>query len=63
MDWESMKWLLRCFKYIVNDGFLYKSSNDGVELIVFMDSNFASVRDKRISISLLMLTLCGNYIS
>lgn len=58
-----MKWIFRYLKYIVDDGLRYKSSNEGVELVGFMDSDFARNRDKMRSIYAYAFSLCGNCIT
>ncbi|KAL7154949.1 hypothetical protein ABFS83_03G038900 [Erythranthe nasuta] len=61
--WEALKWLLRYLKGSLNLGLNFSKSNNGVELIGYVDSNFANDRDNRKSTTSYVFTLCGSCIS
>ncbi|XP_048317899.2 secreted RxLR effector protein 161-like [Ziziphus jujuba] len=61
--WEAMKCLLRYLKHSISEGLSYKGNSSEVELIGYVDSDYASDRDRRRSMPSYVLTLGGNCIS
>ena len=47
----------------MNEGLVYHSSKGGIELVGYVDSDYAGDRDKRRSTTAYVFTLCGNCIS
>ena len=55
--------LLRYIKLTMNEELVYKGNKESVELIGYVDSDYAGDRDKRRFTTAHVFTLCGNYIS
>ncbi|KAL0359858.1 UNVERIFIED_CONTAM: Retrovirus-related Pol polyprotein from transposon TNT 1-94 [Sesamum angustifolium] len=55
--WEALKWLLRYLNGSSNLGIMFSKCSKGVDLIGFVDSNYANDRDSRRS------TTCGSCIT
>ncbi|KAL9148736.1 hypothetical protein ABFS82_12G062000 [Erythranthe guttata] len=61
--WEALKWLLRYLKHSLHVGLNFSKSETEIELIGYVDSNFANDRDSRKSSTSYVFTLCGSCIS
>ncbi|XP_060670860.1 secreted RxLR effector protein 161-like [Ziziphus jujuba] len=58
-----MKWLLWYLTHSVSEGLSYKGNSSEIELIGYVDSDYAGDRDRRRSTSSYVFTLGGNCIS
>lgn len=63
MHWVAMKWLLRHLNHTDSKELAFKKTNEDVELLSFMDSNFVGNKDKRMYITTYVFTFCGNLMS
>ena len=54
--WEALKWLLRYIKATVNEGLVYRGGKEAVELIGYVDADYASDRDRRMSTTTYVFT-------
>ncbi|KAL8476924.1 hypothetical protein ACS0TY_029285 [Phlomoides rotata] len=61
--WEAMKWLLRYLKGTSNVSLRFSRSSNDVNLVGYVDSNYANDRDNRKSTTSYVFTLCGSCIS
>ncbi|KAL0312863.1 UNVERIFIED_CONTAM: Retrovirus-related Pol polyprotein from transposon TNT 1-94 [Sesamum radiatum] len=61
--WEALKWLLRYLSGSANTGIKFSRSSKGVNLVGYVDSNYANDRDSRKSTTSYIFTLCGSCIS
>ncbi|KAL0294148.1 UNVERIFIED_CONTAM: Retrovirus-related Pol polyprotein from transposon TNT 1-94 [Sesamum radiatum] len=61
--WEALKWLLRYLNGSMNIGIKFSKLSDAVELVGYVDSNYANDRDSRRSTTSYVFTLCGACIS
>ncbi|KAL2239854.1 UNVERIFIED_CONTAM: Retrovirus-related Pol polyprotein from transposon TNT 1-94 [Sesamum indicum] len=61
--WEALKWLLRYLRGTDNIGINFSKFSDSVDLIGYVDSNYANERDSRKSTTSYIFTLCGSCIS
>ena len=61
--WEALKWLLRYIKATVNEGLVYRGGKEAVELIGYVDADYAGDRDRRRSTTAYVFTLCGCCVS
>ena len=63
VHWEALKWLLRYLKHTAKYGLCYSKCTDSVDLIGYVDSNYANDRDKRKSTTSYAFTVCKSCIS
>ncbi|KAL2250907.1 UNVERIFIED_CONTAM: Retrovirus-related Pol polyprotein from transposon TNT 1-94 [Sesamum indicum] len=61
--WEALKWLLRYLRGTDNIGINFSKFSDSVNLIGYVDSNYANEKDSRKSTTSYIFTLCGSCIS
>ncbi|KAK4388091.1 Retrovirus-related Pol polyprotein from transposon TNT 1-94 [Sesamum angolense] len=61
--WEALKWLLRYLKGSIDTGIKFSKNKEGVNLVGYVDSNYANDRDCRKSTTSYIFTLCGACIS
>ena len=61
--WEALKYLFRYINGSVNIGLCYKRRYDNLDLVGYVDSDFASYKNSRKSITAYFFTLGGNCIS
>ena len=61
--WNAMKWLLRYISITAAVGLIYDCSNSELELIGYVDSDYAGDRDKRRSTSSYFFTIAGCCVS
>ncbi|CAH9067875.1 unnamed protein product [Cuscuta epithymum] len=61
--WNALKWLLRYLISTVKHGLIFSKCASGIELIGYVDSNYANDRDNRKSTTSYVFTLCGSCIS
>ncbi|KAL0435944.1 UNVERIFIED_CONTAM: Retrovirus-related Pol polyprotein from transposon TNT 1-94 [Sesamum radiatum] len=61
--WEALKWLLRYLKGSMNTGIKFSKCPKGVNLLGYVDSNYANDKDSRKSTTSYVFTLCGACIS
>ncbi|KAL0427174.1 UNVERIFIED_CONTAM: Retrovirus-related Pol polyprotein from transposon TNT 1-94 [Sesamum latifolium] len=61
--WEALKWLLRYLNGSMNTGIKFSKRSDDVNLVGYVDSNYANDRDSRRSTTSYVFTLCGACIS
>ncbi|XP_052198350.1 secreted RxLR effector protein 161-like [Diospyros lotus] len=61
--WDALKYLLRYINGFVNVGLSYKKRFSTLDLIGYVDFDFAGERDTRKSTTALFFTLGGNWIS
>ncbi|XP_031263243.1 secreted RxLR effector protein 161-like [Pistacia vera] len=61
--WLALKWLLRYINSSVHVGLEYGKRYDSVDLVGFVDSDFAGDKDSRKSTTAYMFTLGGNCVS
>ncbi|KAL2231326.1 UNVERIFIED_CONTAM: Retrovirus-related Pol polyprotein from transposon TNT 1-94 [Sesamum indicum] len=61
--WEALKWLLRYLCGTDNIGINFSKFSDSVNLIGYVDSNYANEKDSRKSTTSYIFTLCGSCIS
>jgi len=63
LHWEALKYLLRYINGSLNIGLHYMKGSDALDLVGFVDSDFAGDRDSRKSTTTYFFTLNGNCIS
>ncbi|KAL0303095.1 UNVERIFIED_CONTAM: Retrovirus-related Pol polyprotein from transposon TNT 1-94, partial [Sesamum radiatum] len=63
LHWEALKWLLRYLNGSINSGIKFSKYSKGVNLVEYVDSNYANDRDSRKSTTSYVFTLCGSCIS
>ncbi|KAK0584014.1 hypothetical protein LWI29_006522 [Acer saccharum] len=61
--WNAMKWLLRYISSTTSVGLIYDCYNSELELIGYVDSDYAGDRDKRRSTSSYFFTIAGCCVS
>ncbi|KAL2254482.1 UNVERIFIED_CONTAM: Retrovirus-related Pol polyprotein from transposon TNT 1-94 [Sesamum indicum] len=61
--WEALKWLLRYLRGTDNIGINFSKFSVSVNLIGYVDSNYANEKDSRKSTTSYIFTLCGSCIS
>ncbi|KAL0361076.1 UNVERIFIED_CONTAM: Retrovirus-related Pol polyprotein from transposon TNT 1-94 [Sesamum radiatum] len=61
--WGALKWLLRYLNGSMDIGIIFSKHSDDVNLIGYVDSNYANDRDSRRSTTSYVFTLCGACIS
>ncbi|KAL0384322.1 UNVERIFIED_CONTAM: Retrovirus-related Pol polyprotein from transposon TNT 1-94 [Sesamum radiatum] len=61
--WEALKWLLRYLSGSANTGIKFSRSSKGINLVGYVDSNYANDGDSRKSTTSYIFTLCGSCIS
>ncbi|KAL0434463.1 UNVERIFIED_CONTAM: Retrovirus-related Pol polyprotein from transposon TNT 1-94 [Sesamum latifolium] len=61
--WEALKCLLRYLNVSMNTGIKFSKHSDDVNLVGYVDSNYANDRDSRRSTTSYVFTLCGACIS
>ncbi|KAK4841553.1 hypothetical protein QYF36_006375 [Acer negundo] len=57
--WNAMKWLLRYISSTTSIGLIYDCANSVVDLVGYVDSDYAGDRDKRRSTSSYFFTIAG----
>ncbi|KAL2243405.1 UNVERIFIED_CONTAM: Retrovirus-related Pol polyprotein from transposon TNT 1-94 [Sesamum indicum] len=61
--WEALKYLLRYLRGTIDIGITFSRNYDYIQLVGFVDSNYANDRDSRKSTTSYVFTLCGACIS
>ncbi|KAL2250110.1 UNVERIFIED_CONTAM: Retrovirus-related Pol polyprotein from transposon TNT 1-94 [Sesamum indicum] len=61
--WEALKWLLRYLRGTDNVGINFSKFSDSINLVGYVDSNYANEKDSRKSTTSYIFTLCGSCIS
>ncbi|TXG53355.1 hypothetical protein EZV62_022524 [Acer yangbiense] len=61
--WNAMKWLLRYISSTTYVGLIYDCSNSVIDLVGYVDSDYAGDRDKRRSTSSYFFTIAGCCVS
>ncbi|XP_031275094.1 secreted RxLR effector protein 161-like [Pistacia vera] len=61
--WAALKWLLRYINSSLHVGLNYSKGNNSLDLVGFVDSNFAGDRDTRKSTTSYYFTLTENCVS
>ncbi|KAK0588475.1 hypothetical protein LWI29_001474 [Acer saccharum] len=61
--WNAMKWLLRYISSTTSVGLIYDCSNSVIDLVGYVDSDYAGDRDKRRSTSSYFFTIAGCCVS
>ncbi|KAL2251745.1 UNVERIFIED_CONTAM: Retrovirus-related Pol polyprotein from transposon TNT 1-94 [Sesamum indicum] len=61
--WEALKYLLRYLRGTIDIGITFSRNSDYIQLVGFVDSNYANDRDSRKSTTSYVFTLCGACIS
>ncbi|KAL0453502.1 UNVERIFIED_CONTAM: Retrovirus-related Pol polyprotein from transposon TNT 1-94 [Sesamum latifolium] len=57
--WEALKWLLRYLHGSMNTSIKFSKISNDVNLVGYIDSNYANDRDSRRSTTSYVFTLCG----
>ncbi|KAL2235785.1 UNVERIFIED_CONTAM: Retrovirus-related Pol polyprotein from transposon TNT 1-94 [Sesamum indicum] len=61
--WEALKWLLIYLRGSIDISITFSKFSDNIQLIGYMDSNYANDRDSRKSTTSYIFSLCGSCIS
>ena len=61
--WEALKWLIRYLRGTDNVGINFSKFFDSINLVGYVDSNYANEKDSRKSTTSYIFTLCGSCIS